>query len=121
MASNRAVTSIGPGKVEVRDIAYPKLELADGPGVHPANVGRKCEHGVILKVVTTNICGSDQHMVRGRTTAPEGLVLGHEITGEVVEVGRDVEFVEIGDLCSVPFDIAWGAAATASSAGPGSA
>ncbi|MGV9867648.1 formaldehyde dehydrogenase, glutathione-independent [Rhodococcus koreensis] len=108
MASNRAVTYIGPGKVEVRDIAYPKLELADGPGVHPANVGRKCEHGVILKVVTTNICGSDQHMVRGRTTAPEGLVLGHEITGEVVEVGRDVEFVEIGDLCSVPFNIACG-------------
>jgi glutathione-independent formaldehyde dehydrogenase len=36
---------------------------------------------------TTNICGSDQHMVRGRTTAPEGLVLGHEITGKVIEVG----------------------------------
>ncbi|BAH55325.1 formaldehyde dehydrogenase, glutathione-independent [Rhodococcus opacus] len=108
MASNRAVTYVGPGKVEVRDIAYPKLELTDGPGVHPANVGRKCEHGVILKVVTTNICGSDQHMVRGRTTAPAGLVLGHEITGEVVEVGRDVEFVKIGDLCSVPFNIACG-------------
>ena len=58
--------------------------------------------------VATNICGSDQHMVRGRTTAPEGLVLGHEITGEVIEVGRDVEFIEVGDLCSVPFNIACG-------------
>lgn len=108
MSANRAVTYIGPGKVEVRDIEFPKLELRDGPGVNPANIGRKCEHGVILKVVSTNICGSDQHMVRGRTTAPEGLVLGHEITGEVVEVGRDVEFIKVGDLCSVPFNIACG-------------
>ncbi|UZF48534.1 formaldehyde dehydrogenase, glutathione-independent [Rhodococcus rhodochrous] len=106
--TNRAVTYVGPGKVAVRDIEFPKLELRDGPGVNPANVGRKCEHGVILKVVSSNICGSDQHMVRGRTTAPEGLVLGHEITGEVVEVGRDVEFLKVGDLCSVPFNIACG-------------
>src|SRR6202011_3501693 len=69
---------------------------------------RKCEHGVILKIVTTNICGSDQHMVLGRTTAPKGLVLGHEITGEVMEAGRDVEFVKVGDLVSVPFNIACG-------------
>jgi glutathione-independent formaldehyde dehydrogenase len=108
MASNRAVTYIGPGEVRVNDIPYPKLELVDGPGVHPANIGRKCEHGAILKVVTTNICGSDQHMVRGRTTAPQGLVLGHEITGEIIEVGRDVEFLAVGDLCSVPFNIACG-------------
>ncbi|MFF4778015.1 formaldehyde dehydrogenase, glutathione-independent [Microtetraspora fusca] len=108
MAGNKAVTYIGPGKVEVHSIDYPGLVLKDGPGVHPANVGRECEHGVILKVVSTNICGSDQHMVRGRTTAPAGLVLGHEITGEVVEVGRDVEFIKVGDLCSVPFNIACG-------------
>jgi threonine dehydrogenase-like Zn-dependent dehydrogenase len=97
---------VEPGKVAVRSIDYPRLELADGPGVHPANVGRQCRHGAILRVVTTNICGSDQHMVRGRTTAPAGLVLGHEITGEVVEVGPDVEFVRVGDQCSVPFNIA---------------
>src|SRR5467141_250760 len=108
MAGNKAVAYIGPGKVEVQSIDYPKLELRDGPGVNPKNVGRKCEHGVILKVVSTNICGSDQHMVRGRTTAPPGLVLGHEITGEIVEVGRDVEFVKVGDVCSVPFNIACG-------------
>jgi len=47
-------------------------------------------------------------MVRGRTTAPQGLVLGHEITGEVVDVGPDVEFVKVGDVCSVPFNIACG-------------
>jgi glutathione-independent formaldehyde dehydrogenase len=84
------------------------LELKEGPGVNPANVGRKTPHGVILRTVATNICGSDQHMVRGRTTAPEGLVLGHEITGEIIEKGNDVEFLQVGDIVSVPFNIACG-------------
>jgi glutathione-independent formaldehyde dehydrogenase len=47
-------------------------------------------------------------MVRGRTTAPAGLILGHEITGEVIETGPGVEFIRKGDLCSVPFNIACG-------------
>jgi glutathione-independent formaldehyde dehydrogenase len=110
MASNgnRGVAYMGPGKVEVTSFDYPTFELKDGPGVNPANVGRKVPHGAILKSVATNICGSDQHMVRGRTTAPEGLVLGHEITGEVVETGPDVEFIKKGDLVSVPFNISCG-------------
>jgi glutathione-independent formaldehyde dehydrogenase len=108
MPGNKAVAYIEPGKVEVQTIDYPELVLKDGPGVNKRNVGRKCEHGVILRIVATNICGSDQHMVRGRTTAPSGLVLGHEITGEVIELGRDVEFIKEGDLVSVPFNIACG-------------
>ena len=99
MATNRGIAYVGPGKVEVRSIDFPKLI---GPG------GRRCDHGVILKIVTTNICGSDQHMVRGRTTAAAGLILGHEITGEVIEAGRDVEFITVGDLVSVPFNVACG-------------
>ena len=98
-ANNRGVVYVKQGKVEVRAIDYPKL-------LNPK--GRTANHGVILKVLTTNICGSDQHMVRGRTTAPSGLVLGHEITGEVIETGRDVEFIKKGDLVSVPFNIACG-------------
>jgi glutathione-independent formaldehyde dehydrogenase len=47
-------------------------------------------------------------MVRGRTTAPPGLVLGHEITGEIIEKGRDVEFLNVGDLVSAPFNIGCG-------------
>src|SRR5579859_3158165 len=100
MTGNRCVVYMGPGKVEVHDIGFPELSLPEQ--------NRKCEHGVILKIVSTNICGSDQHMVRGRTTAPQGQTLGHEITGEVIEVGRDVEFIKKGDLCSVPFNIACG-------------
>src|SRR5213082_3294335 len=108
MPGNKAVAYIEPGKVEVQTIDYPALVLKDGPGVNKRNVGRKCEHGVILKIVSTNICGSDQHMVRGRTTAPSVLILGHEITGEVIELGRDVEYIKKGDLVSVPFNIACG-------------
>ncbi|KQQ08081.1 formaldehyde dehydrogenase, glutathione-independent [Rathayibacter sp. Leaf296] len=108
MSGNRAVAYKSPGVVEVIDIDYPAFELKDGPGVNPANIGRKLPHGAILRTVSTNICGSDQHMVRGRTTAPSDLVLGHEITGEVVEVGPDVEFVKVGDIVSVPFNIACG-------------
>jgi glutathione-independent formaldehyde dehydrogenase len=99
---------MGQGVVEVQDIDFPTFELQDGPGVNPANVGRSLPHGAILKIVSTNICGSDQHMVRGRTTAPEGLILGHEITGEVIETGPGVEFIKKGDLVSVPFNIACG-------------
>jgi glutathione-independent formaldehyde dehydrogenase len=99
MADNRGVVYIEPGKVKVQSIPFPKMTDPQG---------RKIEHGVILKVVSTNICGSDQHMVRGRTTAPAGLVLGHEITGEVIELGRDVERIKVGDLVSVPFNVACG-------------
>jgi len=98
MSQNHGVAYMKPGEVQVQEIEYPKLALGD----------RKCKHGVILKIVSTNICGSDQHMVRGRTTAPAGLILGHEITGVVIEAGSDVEFIKVGDLVSVPFNIACG-------------
>ena len=98
MASNRGVVYLEPGVVDIHNIDFPELALGD----------RQCHHGVILKIISTNICGSDQHMVRGRTTAPAGLVLGHEITGQVIEAGRDVEFIDVGDIVSVPFNIACG-------------
>ena len=107
MADNRVVVYKGPGEVAVESIEYPKLELpqevASGLGIK-----RAAPHAVILKLVTSNICGSDQHMVRGRTTAAIGQTLGHEITGEIVEIGDDVLFHEVGDICSVPFNIACG-------------
>src|SRR3982751_6755214 len=100
MANNRGVAYVKQGAVEVQSIDFPKMVDATN--------GKPIEHGVILKIVSTNICGSDQHMVRGRTTAPAGLILGHEITGEVIEAGRDVLFIKKGDLVSVPFNIACG-------------
>ena len=99
MQTNRGVIYTGKGTVKVDAIDFPKF-------VNPK--GKKINHAVLLKVISTNICGSDQHMVRGRTTAPVGMVLGHEITGEVIEAGSDVEFIKVGDLCSVPFNVACG-------------
>ncbi|HEV2202399.1 MAG TPA: formaldehyde dehydrogenase, glutathione-independent [Bryobacteraceae bacterium] len=106
MTGNRGVAYVGPGKVEVKSIDYPKLKMPKSES-DPFG-GKDAPHGVILKIVTTNICGSDQHMVRGRTTAPAGLILGHEITGEVIEKGSDVEMLSVGDLVTVPFNIACG-------------
>jgi glutathione-independent formaldehyde dehydrogenase len=99
MAENNGVVFLGQNKVEVQSIDFPKMQ-------NPA--GKKINHGVILKVVSTNICGSDQHMVRGRTTAPTGMVLGHEISGEIIEAGSDVEYLKVGDLVTVPFNVACG-------------
>ena len=99
MAGNRVVTFMGPMQMELQTFDYPKL-------VTPA--GKKANHGAILKIVTTNICGSDQHIYHGRFAAPKGMVMGHEMTGEVVEVGSDVEFIKQGDLCSVPFNVSCG-------------
>src|SRR5476651_2238937 len=110
MSGNRGVVYLGNGKVEVQKIDYPKMQDPRG---------RKIEHGVILRVVSTNICGSDQHMVRGRTTAQRGLVLGHEITGEVIESGSDVELLRKGDIVSVPFNVACGRCRTCKSGDTG--
>ncbi len=107
MSGNRVVVYKGPGEVAVETVDYPKLEIPKEVADH-FGIKQAAPHAVVLKLVTTNICGSDQHMVRGRTTAPVGQSLGHEITGEVVEVGDDVLFVKEGDICSVPFNIACG-------------
>ena len=96
---NRVVTFQGPMKMELKTFDFPKL-------VTPT--GKKANHGAILKIVTTNICGSDQHIYHGRFAAPKGMVMGHEMTGEVIEVGSDVEFIRVGDLCSVPFNVSCG-------------
>jgi len=107
MTGNRVVVYKGPGEVAVESVDYPTLEIPQEVADH-FGIKRAAPHAVVLRLVTTNICGSDQHMVRGRTTAPVGQSLGHEITGEVVEVGDDVLFVKEGDICSVPFNIACG-------------
>ena len=104
---NRIVVYKGPGEVAVESVDYPKLEVPADVASH-MGMSRKADHAVILRNVSTNICGSDQHMVRGRTTAPVGQTLGHEITGEVIEKGSDVQFLEVGDICTVPFNIACG-------------
>src|SRR2546427_7575706 len=106
MATNRGVAYMGPGKVEVKSIDFPKLKMPASES-NPFG-GKDAPHGVILKIVTTNICGSDQHMVRGRTTAPLGLILGHEITGEIIERASKLRRLTSADPWTVPFTSASG-------------
>jgi glutathione-independent formaldehyde dehydrogenase len=107
MGGNKIVVYKEPGTVVVEDHDPPKLEVPVDVA-KDKGLSQKAVHGVILRNVATNICGSDQHMVRGRTTAPPGQTLGHEITGEIIEKGEDVQFLNVGDIVSVPFNIACG-------------
>src|SRR4028119_2427957 len=107
MADNRVVVYKGPGEVAVEDIEYPKLEVP-GEVADAMGMRKEAPHAAILKIVSTNICGSGQPLARRRPPAPVGQTLGHEITGEIVEIGSDVQFLDVGDICSVPFNIACG-------------
>jgi threonine dehydrogenase-like Zn-dependent dehydrogenase len=63
----------------------------------------------IIKITSTAICGSDLHLYEGNIpTMESGDILGHEFMGEVVEVGRGVNNLQIGDRVVVPFTISCG-------------
>jgi len=96
---NLAVVYMGKEEVQIKDIGYPQLKDPQG---------RAAPHAVIVKSIATNICGSDLHMYRGRTSYPPGRAFGHEITGEVVEKGSHVGSIQIGDWVSIPFNISCG-------------
>jgi glutathione-independent formaldehyde dehydrogenase len=98
MSANKAVVYKGPYQMAVEDIGYPKMQVK----------GKDVDHGVILQILASNICGSDLHMYRGRTDMQPNTPLGHEITGKVIEKGTDVQFLEVGDIVSVPFNVACG-------------
>ncbi|MBY0507461.1 MAG: glutathione-independent formaldehyde dehydrogenase [Bryobacteraceae bacterium] len=66
------------------------------------------ETDVIVRITSTNICGSDLHMYEGRTDVENGKILGHENLGQVVEVGKAVETVKKGDYVCLPFNVACG-------------
>jgi len=63
---------------------------------------------VLVKITTSNICGSDLHMYEGRTDMEEGRILGHENMGKVVEIGSAVTQIKIGDMVCLPFNIGCG-------------
>lgn len=89
----KALVYNGPRKVEIKDVPDAKIE-------RPTDA--------LVKITSTNICGSDLHMYEGRTTVEKGKVLGHENLGEVVEVGDAVVRVKVGDRVCLPFNIGCG-------------
>jgi glutathione-independent formaldehyde dehydrogenase len=89
----KAVTYKGPYQVAVEDVPEPQIEAPND---------------AIVRITTTNICGSDLHMYEGRTSVEEDKILGHENMGIVEEVGQGVTRIRPGDRVSVPFNIACG-------------
>ncbi|MGR6319328.1 alcohol dehydrogenase catalytic domain-containing protein [Micromonospora soli] len=62
----------------------------------------------LVRITTTNICGSDLPMHDGRTDMQPGRVLGHVNLGEVIEVGAGVDLVKVGDILCLPFNVSCG-------------
>jgi threonine dehydrogenase-like Zn-dependent dehydrogenase len=93
----KATCWMGKKKVQVEEVPDPKILNS---------------HDAIVKISSTAICGSDLHLFNGFVpTMERGDVLGHEFMGEVVEVGRSVRNLKVGDRVVVPFPISCGACA----------
>jgi threonine dehydrogenase-like Zn-dependent dehydrogenase len=89
----KALVYHGPRQVSVDDVPDARIE-------RPTDV--------LVRITSTNICGSDLHMYEGRTDFEEGRIFGHENLGEVVEVGDAVDKVAVGDMVSAPFNVSCG-------------
>ena len=89
----KALVYNGPRDVQVKTVPDAKIER---------------HTDVLVKITSTNICGSDLHMYEGRTDMEVGRILGHENLGTVIEVGKAVDKVKVGDLVCLPFNIGCG-------------
>jgi threonine dehydrogenase-like Zn-dependent dehydrogenase len=90
----KATVWIGKNDVEVREVPDPKILNSQD---------------AIVQITSTAICGSDLHLLQGYIpTMMKGDILGHEFMGEVVEVGKNVKNLKVGDRVVVPFPIACG-------------
>ena len=89
----KAVVYNGPRDVSVREVDDPQIEVATD---------------AIVRITSTNICGSDLHMYEGRTDFEQGRTFGHENLGQVVEIGDAVQKLQVGDWVALPFNVACG-------------
>lgn len=89
----KAIVYNGPRDVQVKEVPDPKIEYATD---------------VLVKISSSNICGSDLHMYEGRTSLEAGRIIGHENLGEVVETGKAVLRVKKGDRVCIPFNCSCG-------------
>ena len=89
----KAVVYQGPKDVAVTDVPDARIEDPND---------------ILVRITTTNICGSDLHMYEGRTSFETGRVFGHENMGQVVEVGDAVRKVKVGQYVVLPFNVSCG-------------
>jgi threonine dehydrogenase-like Zn-dependent dehydrogenase len=90
----KATCWMGKQSIEVRDVPDPRILN---------------QRDAIVRITSTAICGSDLHLYNGFVQPmKKGDILGHEFMGEVMEVGRAVKNLKVGDRVVVPFTIACG-------------
>jgi glutathione-independent formaldehyde dehydrogenase len=89
----KAVVYRGPEDIAVTDVPDARIEDPND---------------ILVRITTTNICGSDLHMYEGRTSFETGRTFGHENMGEVVEVGDAVRKVKVGEYVVLPFNVSCG-------------
>ncbi|HEY0004646.1 MAG TPA: zinc-dependent alcohol dehydrogenase [Pyrinomonadaceae bacterium] len=90
----KALCWYGKNDVRVEDVPDPKI-------LNP--------HDALIKITRTAICGSDLHLYDGYIpTMQKGDILGHEFMGEVIETGREVKNLKVGDRVVNPFTISCG-------------
>ena len=89
----KAVVYNGPRQVSVSNVPDARIEKSTD---------------ALVRMTTTNICGSDLHMYEGRTNFETGRVFGHENLGQVIEVGPGVDRIKKGDWVCLPFNIGCG-------------
>lgn len=89
----KAVVYHGPRDVRVQEVPDARVERSTD---------------VLVKISSTNICGSDLHMYEGRTAMEPGRIFGHENLGEVIGIGAAVDRVKVGDRVCLPFNIGCG-------------
>jgi len=89
----KAVVYQGPGDVAVTDVPDARIEDPND---------------ILVRITTTNICGSDLHMYEGRTSFETGRTFGHENMGQVIEIGDAVRKVKVGEYVVLPFNVSCG-------------
>lgn len=89
----KAVVFKGKLKVELEDRPIPKIQ-------DPTDI--------IIKVTYSALCGSELHVFRGHQPSKEGFIMGHEFTGDVVEIGSAIKNFQKGDTIVTPFTTSCG-------------
>ncbi|EKD15800.1 uncharacterized protein L3040_003589 [Drepanopeziza brunnea f. sp. 'multigermtubi'] len=89
----KAVVFDGPLKISVQDRPVPKIQ-------DPTDV--------IIKVKYTALCGSELHVFRGHQPSETDFIMGHEATGQIIEIGSAVKNHKVGDTVVMPFTVSCG-------------
>ena len=84
--------------------ALEKSRATEGLSMVDASIPEIGDEDVLIKVRMTGICGTDVHIWKwddwAQETIPVPMIIGHEFSGEIVELGRNVEDLRIGQRCS---------------------